>query len=191
MTQHIRCFVAIELPKAIQDQLSQIQNTLRKQIQRASWVKPGNIHLTLKFLGDVNPNDIKSVGQAIAQVASYHSPFSLQFGDVGAFPNPARPRVIWVGVKVGGEKVSAFAQDINGVLSPCGFPPDNKKFNSHLTIARLKEQVNLRPFASLHCQYDEIDSAAMTVHEVSLIRSQLHPKGAIYTTLQSCELNAI
>ena len=191
MTQHIRCFVAIELPKAIQDQLSQIQNTLRKQIQRASWVQPGNIHLTLKFLGDVNPNDIESVGQAIAQVASCHSPFSLQFGGVGAFPNPARPRVIWVGVKVGGEKVSALAQDINEALSRCGFPPDNKKFNSHLTIARLKERVNLRPFASLHRQYDEIDGAAMTVHEVSLIRSQLRPKGAIYTTFQSCELNAI
>ena len=188
MTQQIRCFVAIEIPMTIQNQLAQIQTILRKQIQRASWVKPGNIHLTLKFLGDVNPDDIESIGQTTEQAAAHHSPFSLRMGGVGAFPSLARPRAIWSGVKVGEEQVSALAQDINQALSRCGFPPDDKKFNSHLTIARLKRRVDLRPFVNLYRQYDEIDDGAMTVHEISLIQSQLHPKGAVYTTLQSYAL---
>ena len=188
MTQPIRCFVAIEIPEAIQNQLAQIQGMLRKQIQKASWVKPGNIHLTLKFLGDVDAENLESIGGAIEGVTTHHSPFSLRIGGVGAFPNLRRPRVIWAGVKVGGEHVSALAQDINQALSRCGFSPDDKKFSSHLTIARLKGRIDLRPYASQYRQYDDIDGADLTVHEISLIRSQLHPKGAVYSTLQSYTL---
>ena len=107
MNQSIRCFVAIEIPEPIQNQLARIQGTLRKQIQKASWVKPGNIHLTLKFLGDVDPDELESIGEAIEGVALHHSSFPLRIGGVGAFPNLARPRVMWAGVKVGGERVSA------------------------------------------------------------------------------------
>ena len=188
LTQPIRCFVAIEIPEAIQDQLAQIQEMLRKQIQKASWVKPGNIHLTLKFLGDVDAENLESIGQAIEGVTIHHSPFSLRIGGVGAFPSLGRPSVLWAGIKVGGERVSALAQDINQALSPCGFSPDNKKFNPHLTIARLNGRMDLRPYANQYRQYDDIDGADLTVHEISLIRSQLHPKGSIHSTLQSYTL---
>ena len=107
MTAPIRCFVAIEIPEPIQNRLGRIQNSLQQQIQKASWVKPGNIHLTLKFLGDVDPADLGSIGEAIKSVAVRHRSFSLCIGGVGVFPNLARPRVIWAGVKVG--KVSAIS----------------------------------------------------------------------------------
>ena len=185
MNQPIRCFIAIEIPETIQNQLVRIQGTLRKQIQKASWVKPGNIHLTLKFLGDVDPEDLESIGQAIEEVASRHRSFSLRIGGLGAFPNFARPRVMWTGVKAGGERVSTLAQDINIALSHCGFSVDTKKFNPHLTIARLKERVDLRPYANQYRQYDRMHGAEMNVNTISLIQSQLHPTGAIYSTLQS------
>ena len=185
MNQPIRCFIAIEIPEAIQNQLARIQGTLRNQIQKASWVKPGNIHLTLKFLGDVDPNNLNSIGEAIEGVAIRHRSFLLRIGGLGAFPNFARPRVMWIGVKVGGERVSSLAQDINVALSECGVSFDTKKFNPHLTIARLKERVDLRPYANQYCQYDRMHEAEMNVNTISLIQSQLHPTGAIYSTLQS------
>ena len=188
MNQSIRCFIAIEIPEAIQNQLARIQGTLRQQIQKASWVKPGNIHLTLKFLGDVDPAELESIGEALEGVASRHRSFSLRIGGVGAFPNFARPRVIWTGVKVGGERVSAIARDINVALSDCGFTLDTKKFNPHLTIARLKARIDLRPYTNQYRQYDRIHGAEMSVNTISLIQSRLHPTGAIYSTLQSHSL---
>jgi 2'-5' RNA ligase len=188
MAQRLRCFVAIEIPEAIQDQLSQIQATLQNRIQRASWVKPSNIHLTLKFLGEVDSNAIESIGPVLERVASHHTPFSLQVGGVGAFPNLVRPRVIWVGIKIGRGKVSALAQEIDQALTQYGFSLDKKKFKSHLTIARLKGREDLRPLVNLDCQYEDIDGMTMKAHEISLIQSQLHPKGAIYTTIQSYTL---
>ena len=188
MPRPIRCFIAIEIPETIQNRLVRIQGTLRAQIQKASWVKPGNIHLTLKFLGDVAPEDLESIGEAIEEVAIRHRRFSLRIGGLGAFPNFARPRVMWTGVKAGGERVSALAQDINVALSCCGFLRDTNKFNPHLTIARLKERIDLRPYANQYRQYDSIQGAEMSVKTISLIQSQLHPTGAIYSTLQSYSL---
>ena len=188
MTQPIRCFVAIEIPETIQNRLARIQGTLRKQIQKASWVKPNNIHLTLKFLGDVDPDDIQTIGETIERVAIRHRSFSLRVGGLGAFPNFARPRVLWAGVKVGSERVSALAQDINVALTDCGFSLDTKKFNSHLTLARLKERIDLQPYTSQYRQYDRIDGAEMNVKTISLIQSQLHPTGATYSTLQPYSL---
>ena len=188
MNQSIRCFIAIEIPEPIQNQLARIQGTLQNQIQKASWVKPGNIHLTLKFLGDVDPDDLESIREAIGEATNRHRSFSLRIGGVGAFPNLARPRVMWVGVKTGGERVSALAQDINVALSHCGFSFETKKFNPHLTIARLKERIDLRPYTNQYHQYDRIDGAEMTVDTVALVQSQLHPQGAIYSNLQSYSL---
>ena len=188
MNQSIRCFIAIEIPEPIRNQLARIQGTLRKQIQKASWVKPGNIHLTLKFLGEVDPADLEAIGEAITETTKRHRCFSLRIGGVGAFPSLARPRVIWAGLKVGAEPVSALAQDINVALSYCGFSTDTQKFNPHLTIARLKGRIDLRPYTNQYRQYDRIDRAEMTVNAISLIQSQLHPQGAIYSTLQSYSL---
>lgn len=188
MTAPIRCFVAIEIPEPIQNRLGRIQNSLQQQIQKASWVKPGNIHLTLKFLGDVDPADLESIGEAIKSVAVRHRSFSLCIGGVGAFPNLARPRVMWVGVQVGRGRVCDVAEDIHLALIPCGFSSDTKKFNPHLTIARLKGRTDLRPYAAQYRQYDRINGVEMTVDTISLIQSQLHPRGAIYSTLQSYPL---
>ena len=188
MTQRIRCFVAIEIPEPIQNRLARIQGTLRQQIQKASWVKPGNIHLTLKFLGNVDAENLESIGEEIEAAISHHHSFSLRIGGIGTFPNLARPRVIWAGVKVGSERVSALAQDIDLALSHCGFSLEAKKFNPHLTIARLKGRIDLRPYINLHRRYDRIDGAEMIVNAISLIQSQLHPKGVIYSTLQSYSL---
>lgn len=188
-SQRIRCFVAIEIPSTIQDKLAQIQDELRKRIRHASWVNPKNIHVTLKFLGEVEHTQLGTIEAAIQKVAMGHFPFTMRVGGIGAFPNLKRPRVVWCGVKDGSAEISELAKEINLELDRYGFPRDERAANPHLTIARIKERMDLRPFTDAFQQYEEIDGASMTVEEITLVRSQLQLTGAVYTRLKSCRLN--
>lgn len=185
----IRCFVAIEIPHPIQGLLKPVQTHLQSEIRRASWTKLGNFHLTLKFLGDVGPETIDVVSEAVQNVADTQVPFSIEFGGVGAFPNFARPRVLWVGIKQGSSTVSDIARSLNFELKRLGFPTDNR-FHPHLTLARLRAPMNLEALQNRLRQYDTIDGAVVNVNEITLMQSQLHPNGAIYTPLNVCHFSA-
>ena len=178
----IRCFVAIEIPEPIQELLKPVQTHLQAQIRKASWTKLGNFHLTLKFLGDVRPEAVDEVSEVIQRVAETHLPFSIVFGGIGAFPNLARPRVIWVGVKQGVATVSRLAETLNRELTHLGFSVDNR-FHPHLTLARLRTAINLEPLKGILRKYNTINGATMRVNGITLIQSQLHPSGAVYTPL--------
>ena len=185
----IRCFVAVEIPASIQALLRPAQTHLHSQIRKASWTKPGNFHLTLKFLGDVHPEAINDISDAIQRVTDTHSPFSIAFGGIGAFPNLARPRVIWMGIKQGASTVSRLAKAVNIELASLGFSTDNR-FHPHLTLARLRTTMNLEPLKNILRKYDTIDGGSMRVNEIALMQSQLHPNGAIYSPLSSCHFSA-
>ena len=185
----IRCFVAVEIPASIQALMRPAQTHLQSQIRKASWTKPGKFHLTLKFLGDVRPEAINDINDAIQRVTDTHSPFSIAFGGIGAFPNLARPRVIWMGIKQGASTVSRLAEAVNLELAPLGFSTDNR-FHPHLTLARLRTAMNLEPLKNILRKYDTIDGGSMRVNEIALMQSQLHPNGAIYTPLSVCHFSA-
>ena len=185
----IRCFVAIEIPQPIQVLMKNVQTRLQSEIRRASWTKPGNFHLTLKFLGDVHSETIDEVSKIIQNVADGQTPVPIEFGGVGAFPNLYRPRVLWVGVKQGAPIVSQLAKAVNLELKQLGFPTDNR-FHPHLTLARLRTPMNLEPLKNMLRQYDTIDRAVVNVDGITLIRSQLHPSGAVYTPLNVCHFPA-
>ena len=185
----VRCFVAIEIPQPIQELLRSVQTRLQSEIRQASWTKPGNFHLTLKFLGDVRPETVDVVSEVVQNVAEAQVPFSIEFGGVGAFPNFTRPRVLWVGIKRGALTVSNLAKAINLELKHLGFPTDNR-FHPHLTLARLRSPMNLEPLQNILRQYDAIDGAVISANEITLMRSQLHPNGAIYTPLNLCHFAA-
>ncbi len=181
----IRCFVAIEIPQPMQALLKNVQTRLQSEIRSASWTKPGNFHLTLKFLGDVPSETIDEVSKVIQDVADGQPPVPIEFGGVGAFPNLYRPRVLWVGVKQGASIVSRLAKAVNLALKQLGFPIDNR-FHPHLTLARLRTPMNLEPLKNMLRQYDTIDRAVVNVESITLMRSQLHPNGAVYTPLNVC-----
>ena len=185
----VRCFVAIEVPKPVQALLKPVQVRLHSEIRRASWTKFGNFHLTLKFLGDVHSEAIGAVSEAVENVAATQPRFSIQLGGIGAFPRLERPRVIWVGVKHGAAKVSHLAKAVNLELKNLGFPTDNR-FHPHLTLGRLRSPVNLQPLKSVLRKYDTIEGATVRVNEITVMQSQLHPNGAIYTPLNVCHFSA-
>ena len=185
----IRCFVAIEIPKPIQALLEPVQTHLQSEIRTVSWTKSGNFHLTLKFLGDVHAEAMGAVTEAVKNVAATQLPFSIEFGGIGAFPTLARPRVIWVGIKRGAATVSHLAKGVNLELKRLGFPMDNR-FHPHLTLGRLRSPMNLQSLKSLLRKYDTIDGATVSVNEITVMQSQLHPNGAIYTPLNVCHFSA-
>lgn len=198
----VRCFVAIEIPKTVQALLKPVQTHLQSlgksrdhpdsvlsPIRKVSWTKSGNFHLTLKFLGDVHSETIGAVSEAIENVAATQTPFSVEFGGIGAFPTLARPRVIWVGLRHGAATVSHLAKAVNLELKSLGFPMDNR-FHPHLTLGRLRSPTNLQPLKSVFRKYDTIDGATVSVNEITVMQSQLHPNGAIYTPLNVCYFSA-
>ena len=188
-SETLRCFVAIEIPQPIQTLLKNVQTRLQSKIRRASWTKSGNFHLTLKFLGDVHSETIDAVRKAIQDVADVQTPAPIVFGGIGAFPNLYRPRVLWVGVKQGASIVSRLAKAVDLELKHLGFPTDDR-FHPHLTLARLRTPMNLEPLKNMLRQYDTIDRAVVNVKEITLMRSELHPNGAIYTPLKVCRFSA-
>ena len=188
--KQIRCFVAIEIPEAIQTLLTSAQEELRKKIRGASWVKHGNIHLTLKFLGDVGPNQIRIIRNVIEQAVDTRSPFSMEIGGIGAFPNLTRPRVIWTGVKAGADEIVSIAKSINAGLGQHGYERDEKQFRPHLTLARLRHRINLKPFVDVFEQYDTIKGATTVVNQIRVVQSQLRQSGGVYTPLETCRFNS-
>ncbi len=183
----IRCFVAVEIPRAIQNLLLAIQQQLHEEPQIAggkpSWTKSGNFHLTLKFLGDIQTEAVGEVSTALQAATATQAPFQIEFGGIGAFPNMSHPRVVWVGIKSGATAVARLAASINRQLNYLGYSSENR-FHPHLTLARLRNRVNLKPLLHLFKKYDTIDEATMTVHEITFMQSRLHPTGAIYTPLK-------
>ena len=186
----IRCFVAVEIPEPIQALLKPVQTHLQSQIHKGtSWTKHGNFHLTLKFLGDVHPEAIHEVSETLQRVTDTYAPFSIAFGGIGAFPNLARPRVIWLGIKQEASTVSRLAKAVNLELRHLGFSTDHR-FHPHLTLARLRTATNLEPLKNILRKYDTIVGGSMRVNEIALMQSQLHPNGAIYTPLNVCQFSA-
>lgn len=182
----IRTFIAIEIPDAVRQEIAQVQEQLKKSEERISWTKPGNIHLTLKFLGDVDENRIPAVIEAVAQAVESMPAFRFNIRGIGAFPNIRGPRVLWVGVENETNELLRIADNLEEELAQLGFAKEKRKFSPHLTIARVRSSVS-RGFVEAFQQVT-FDAGEVEATEVAVIKSQLQPQGAIYTPLQKIKL---
>ena len=190
----VRSFIAIELPAEVRAELASIEEKLKvRRHPFVKWVDPESIHLTLKFLGSVSGETIPEIVEAMSLVAQPVSPFTLQIGGTGAFPNWQRPQIVWVGV--GGEmgRLTTLQRELEAALSPLGFPPESRPFSPHLTLGRLRERVtpeDRRRFG-LWAQSVKFEaSLSFEVNAVRLMKSQLTSSGPIYSQLASVELKA-
>ncbi len=188
----MRAFIAIELPAGIQDILYRTCLELGESITpRAAvrWVKPENIHLTLRFLGDTQPDLIPQIGRAIDQKVAHMPMFDLELNELGSFPNPRSPKIIWVGI--GGETglLNQLYTSIEQALMTFGWEPEGRRFQPHLTIGRVKDR---RSVITANLPYGrKVESLSFSVMAVSLIESVLRPEGASYTGRYSCPLEAV
>jgi 2'-5' RNA ligase len=193
----IRAFIAIELSDPIKASLSSLIAKLRSKEHHSAkyvkWVDPKGIHLTLKFLGDVAPDQIPRIIEAITPSAQSLSPLKLQLGKPGAFPNLQRPRVIWVAVTGEVKLLITLQQDIERALDPLGFPHERRSFSPHLTLGRLREQATPTERSSIGSLIPTIEfegGPILEVDHLNLMRSTLTPSGAIYNRVASIELHS-
>jgi len=182
----IRAFVAIPLGQDVKDALTAVQRELRGRDARgaARWTQPDSIHLTLKFLGDVDTARIADISGALDTVCERHEAFALQIQGVGCFPNLRRPRVVWVGLSESLTALALLQRDIEGALEKLDFPRESRPFSPHLTIARIQRNASPSAAESLGRVIGETEVpviSRMRVDHIVLMQSQLRPSGAIYT----------
>ncbi len=182
MSENIRCFIAIELSPEIKTALQKIEDELKSKVPSVKWVKPDNIHLTLKFLGHIDTDAVESVKAALGAIAQNAKPFVIRLSSPGAFPTPERPRVIWVGIDKGDKESIDLANSIEEKTALLGIEKENRAFHPHLTLARvdfLKDKSALKnAFDSL-----KIPPVEMTASKLTLFQSTLTRGGSIYTAL--------
>ncbi|MBU0477383.1 RNA 2',3'-cyclic phosphodiesterase [bacterium] len=180
----VRSFIAINIPAKIRNKLEKIQDDLKKSNAALQLVKPENIHITLKFLGNVPVESINDIQDAINESISRFKIFSVSFEKTGAFPNPQYPRVIWVGIEKGREELSLINTKIENSLSRFSLHQENRKFQPHLTIARVRSGKNRERIVNALEELKNIRVGEMLAEEICLMESMLKPQGAQYKTLK-------
>ena len=180
----IRSFIAIELPDEIRHALAEVQKHLRRDVAGVRWVEPGSIHLTLKFLGDIPAEQIQPIVAAAMGAVQDEPPVSLGVSGLGAFPNPRRPRVIWVGLEGDVARLGRLQTRLEEALEPLGFPREERAFRPHLTVGRVKDPRRPPDLTRALADATVPRCNSFDVREILLYKSDLRPTGAIYTKLQ-------
>jgi 2'-5' RNA ligase len=181
----VRTFVALELPEPLRAGILGLARTLRDSGIRASWCKAGTLHLTLKFLGDVEKSDLPSVVEAVAAASSRVPPFAFETGRLGAFPSPRNPRVLWLGAEPVDELFDLQAA-IEDELSAVGFPRERRRFHPHITLGRVRGRApegTCDILASLSPPRGRVP-----VSEVHVMSSTLSPGGAVHEVIEAVPL---
>ena len=179
----MRLFIAIEIPTNIRTTFAAFLKEMRDIAPRAKWVRPENLHVTLKFLGHTDAGNLEKIQSSLRAVRSA-LPVTLELKGLGFFPNENRPRVFWAGME-SSANLRALAEDIDRTMHPLGFPLENRAFAPHLTLARFNPP-GLPPKISEAVQRRATHSfGAFTADIFHLIESKLKPTGAEYTTVQS------
>jgi 2'-5' RNA ligase len=183
----LRCFVAIEIPEQIKSFLGEIEERLKKYRADIRWVKPENIHLTLKFMGNTEEANIKKISLVIDEVCHRYHPFCFKVKGIGAFPNKRTPRVLWTGIE-NNDKLRSLQRDIEDGLTSAGFKKEEKGFSAHITLGRFKSLRGKDVLFNNIKDLEDKEFGSVDVRAVSLMKSDLHPDGARYTRIYKSEL---
>jgi RNA 2',3'-cyclic 3'-phosphodiesterase len=178
----MRAFIAIEIPPAVKAALADCRAELQRLPAEAGWTRPGNIHLTLKFLGEVPERSQETIAEAMREAAAGAAQLCLELAGLGAFPSWRRPRVLWAGLAGEVEAAKRLQARLEELLDKGGFPPEGRAFAPHLTLARLRSVEDARTWAQTVEAY-RLPPLAFAVDRIVLFRSELHPAGARYTEL--------
>jgi len=187
----LRAFIAIDIPSEIKQAISNQTASLRTNSgHTVRWVSIENIHLTLKFLGEVSSANLELLKQAIQGECAQTAPFSISVETLGCFPNPRRPRVLWVGLSAP-PALNRLQRQIESIAARLGYAPEDKPFFPHLTIGRVREQASpaeLQTLRNLLQQTTLASPGSFSITEIHLYKSDLKPEGPIYTRLATAPL---
>ena len=188
VSQTIRSFIAIELPAAVIALLDRVQQELKALGLKARWVRPQNIHLTLKFLGNIDRAAIEDIGRAMVEAAGECAPFTLTVGGIGFFPAIRRPRVVWIGLGGATAVLLNLQGNLADRLAAVGFAKEKRSFKAHLTVGRIRQAVNPNILDQAIQAYSDIGNLKFSADRIILFESDLKPSGAVYSHLKLAEL---
>lgn len=178
----MRVFVAVFPPFELREALAREAREL-PVAGDVRWVRPENIHITLKFLGEIEERDLARVAEALGPMSERHSPFETRVCGFGAFPSVRRARILWAGIGEGADPLSALARDVEVSLEPLGFARDTRPYRPHLTLGRARGGRVSLGAENAH------PGIRFSVRRVDLVESKLGGAGAIYSTLTSYTLS--
>ncbi len=178
----MRLFFAVKLPEALKSALGDFIMPFRGLPARVKWVEPRNMHLTLKFLGETDREQLDELKAAATEAAGGASPFELNIYGSGAFPNLRRPRVFWVGIDDPQKGLQNLQKTLDYNLGQIGFETESKKFSPHLTLGRVKERGEIGQLGEAFSRA-VFPPVKVAVSEFFLIESKLRPTGPVYTDL--------
>jgi len=188
----IRTFLAIEATESIRGAGESLIRKLTDFVEGGRWVKRENIHLSLKFLGDVEDHELHSVCRAARAATAKAKPFVLDCQSMGVFPNMQKPNTIWMGVNDANNKLADLQQHVEDALSDLGFPLEIRRFTGHLTLGRIRssrgEHTELQEFVD--SQAEKV-YGQMSVTELVVFSSELNREGPTYNVIGRCPLGAI
>ena len=190
----LRAFIALEIPPKIQHAIHQAASKLRGETESlVRWVQPENVHLTLKFLGDISPASVDTLTQMLRAEAESCPPFDIHITGLASFPSPKRPRVIYIGIQAPAG-LEALHHGIESATRRLGYESKERDFSPHLTIGRVKQNISAVEGQKIRqaLEATKIDSLGTArVDSVHLYKSDLKPTGAVYTRLFSAPLQSV
>jgi 2'-5' RNA ligase len=188
MTKTIRTFIALEIPGTIISKIRELQDGIKAYGLKIRWVRAENIHLTLKFLGDVEEIKIKKIAKAVFKTVEGHSPISIKAKGIGVFPGIRRPRVLWVGLAGQLEALVGLQQTLDENLIMLGFSREERPFKGHLTMGRMKDKIDVKKLGDALMAFRSFESETFTADQIILYKSELKASGAVYTELASASI---
>ncbi|MGH7197224.1 MAG: RNA 2',3'-cyclic phosphodiesterase [Candidatus Omnitrophota bacterium] len=178
--ESIRSFIALDLPESLKKELETLLLSLKKCGADVKWVRPANLHLTLKFLGDVTPEQLSGVKDRLAAVAERQKPFVLHCVGLGGFPDLERPRVLWVGTDEGESELKALARAVESETAGIEFPREQRDFSAHLTLGRVRGGKNLGKLVRNMKEMAFSSAEKAVMDHLTLYKSTLTPGGSVY-----------
>lgn len=183
----IRCFIALELPVQIQETLGKIIGQLKRSGADVKWVDPANIHLTLKFLGEIPESEVLRTGLTINGLKGKFKAIDSGLGGLGAFPSLDSPRVIWAGLAKGGEEIKEIQREVEKLTADITEEEKGRSFSPHLTLGRVRSNKNIMQLKDAIRKADVLQND-FKITRLVLMKSTLTQEGAIYTELNEVEL---
>jgi len=184
----IRTFIAIELPVEVKQVARRIQSQLGESIEGIRWVKQENIHLSVKFLGNVEENRINDIAAAVKNAVEDISVMNLKTGHLGIFPNEKRPRILWLGIEGEVREFIRMTKNCESELAKLGYERDARENKPHITVGRIRSSKKQKGLINI-LKDIPIESIEFRAGALNLMRSELNPNGAVYTNLKSVKLD--
>ncbi len=185
----LRTFIAIDTGQSIRDRIVAFQTKLKPELPGVGWVEPENLHVTLLYLGGVEDRHLLSVCRCVEKTVGGAVPFNISVGSLGCFPNPRRPRVLWAGLQVGAEEVTAIHDELEEPLLDLGcYRREERQYTPHVTLGRITTEQNVDELAAILAQHAAWKAGDYQVREILVMSSDMTPTGPIYQIVSRVKL---